>query len=504
MLALRGRGAGAQAPVIAFGEPAPFDAEVLRARARELAAAPYEPPTNAIPSVLAELSYDQHRDIRFRREAGLWSGQGLDAEAQFFHLGHQLNNPVHIFEVADGVAREVLYAPALFDFGRNEIETDFPSDLGYAGFRLHVPLNRPDYLDEVAAFLGASYFRALGRGQRYGLSARGIAIDTGLPSGEEFPWFRAFWLERPPAGAEQLVVHALLDGPSLAGAYTFAIVPGATTRIDVRAVLFPRQAIELLGVAPLTSMYLFGASDRRNVDDFRPNVHDSQGLQLWTGRGEWIWRPLVNPEQLRVSIFRDENPKGFGLLQRTREFEAYQDLEAHYELRPSLWVEPRGTWGPGHVRLLEIPTDEEIHDNIVAFWAPEAPVEPGSEWQLDYRLHWCMAPPARPEAAETLDTRVGAGGVPGQERDPESRKFVLDFTGGQLEALPPDAKVEAVVSASAGELTQPVAQKNAVTGGWRAFFDYRPDGGGPVELRAFLKLDEQILTETWSYQWTGE
>jgi len=492
----------AAADAVPLADPVPFEPAMVRERARELAAAPYEPPANAVPSVLAELDYDRYRDIRYRPDRALWEGE-RDAEAQFFHLGHQLRNPVHIHEVADGMAREVLYSPALFDFGNNEFEADFPGDLGFAGFRLHVPLNRPDYLDEVAAFLGASYFRAVGRGQHYGISARGIAVNTGLPSGEEFPWFRAFWLERPAPGAEQLVVHALLDGPSLTGAYRFAIVPGGTTRMDVHAVLFARRTIDLLGVAPLTSMYLFGANDRRGVDDFRPNVHDSEGLQIWDGGGEWIWRPLVNPNRLRLSIFRDENPKGFGLLQRTREFDAYEDLEARYDLRPSVWVEPQGAWGRGHVRLIELPTDAEIHDNIVAFWAPDDPVEAGSEHELAYRLYWCTEPPFRPERAETHDTRVGMGGVAGNDRDPDHRKFVIDFVGGQLEALPPDAEVVAEVSVSKGEITPPVAHKNEITGGWRTFFDYRPEDSGPAEFRCILKLGDELLSETWAYQWTA-
>jgi len=491
---------------IRFGEAAPFHPDVLRERARALARAPYRPPEGALPRVLAGLDYDRHRDIRFRPEMALWRGRNLDAEAQFFHLGHLLRNPVHIHEVADGMAREVLYTPELFDFGKNEFEPDFPQDLGFAGFRLHVPLNRPDYLDELAAFLGASYFRALGRGQRYGLSARGIAVDTGLPKGEEFPWFRAFWLERPAPGAEALVVHALLDGPSLAGAYRFRIAPGATTEMEVQTYLYPRAPIELLGIAPLTSMFLFGASDRVGVDDFRPNVHDSDGLQIWTGSGDWLWRPLVNPARLQLSLFEDESPRGFGLFQRKRDFAQFQDLEARYELRPSLWVEPLAPWGRGQVRLLEIPSAEEIHDNIVAFWVPERPVEAGSEWPIGYRLHWCTTPPEQPAGGTVLATRVGGGGVPGQDRDADAdadaRKFVIDFAGGQLEALAAEDAVEAAVEVSAGEITPPVAQRNVVTGGWRVFFDYHPKGDGPAELRCVLRLGDEVLTETWSYQWT--
>ena len=363
--------------------------------------------------------------------------RGAVARARFGCRGAVLSTsdttsrpPVHIYEVADGMARQVLYTPQLFDFGQNGFKPDFPEDLGFAGFRLHAPLNRPDYLDELAVFLGASYFRALGRNQRYGISSRGVAIDTGLPKQEEFPSFRRFWLERPAPGADQIVVHALLDGPSLTGAFSFKIRPGDATVMDVEATLYPRQAIELLGIAPLTSMFLFGPNDRQGVDDFRPQVHDSEGLQIWSGSGEWFWRPLVNPQQLRLSLFSDKDPKGFGLMQRTRAFEEYEDLEARFGLRPSLWVEPLEGWGQGHVRLIEIPSPAEVNDNIVAFWVPRAPVEAGSEWRFKYRLYWSMEAPVRPELAQTAATRVGMGGSP---PDGESRKFVIDFQGGQAQ-----------------------------------------------------------------------
>jgi glucans biosynthesis protein len=489
--------------VMRFGEPAPFDPKMVEGRARELAGSPYRPPGSDFPEILANLSYDEHRDIRFRNDHALWLERPVDAEVQFFHLGYGFRQPVHIFEVADGQQREILYSPELFDYGQNGFAPDFSEHLGFAGFRLHVPLNRPDYLDELAVFLGASYFRALGRGQRYGLSARGIAVDTGLPSGEEFPIFREFWLERPKEGQERLVVHALLDGPSLAGAYHFLIRPGETTVMAVQCTIFPRRTIDLLGIAPLTSMYLFGSADRKGVDDFRPEVHDSEGLQIWTGKGDWIWRPLNNPEVLRLSLYRDDNPKGFGLLQRTRSFDAYEDLESRYELRPSLWVEPRGRWGQGSIRLLELPTEQETNDNVVVFWAPAQVIEGGKEYGFDYRLHWCMIPPERPDLGQVIETRTGAGGVPGRDYGNDRRKFVIDFAGGRLSGLPADGEVEAVLDVSRGEATPPIVQKNVVTSGFRLFFEYTPEDEGPVEFRAHLKHGDDVLTEVWSYQWTA-
>ena len=293
--AARSSGHGEEAPAIRFGEPQPFSPDLVRERARALAGQAFEPADGTLPEVLTELDYDKHRAILFRPEMALWHGLGLDAEVQLFHLGYHFKTPVHIYEVADGMARQMLYTPQLFDFGQNGFKPDFAEDLGFAGFRLHAPLNRPDYLDELAVFLGASYFRALGRNQRYGISSRGVAIDTGLPKQEEFPAFRRFWLERPAPGADQVAMHALLDGPSLSGAFSFKMRPGDATVMDVEATLYPRQAIELLGIAPLTSMFLFGWNDRQGVDDFRPQVHDSEGLQMWSGSangsgGRWSIR----------------------------------------------------------------------------------------------------------------------------------------------------------------------------------------------------------------------
>ncbi|MEQ8964742.1 MAG: glucan biosynthesis protein [Azospirillaceae bacterium] len=494
-------------PGIRLGEATPFDPASLRERARALAGEAFRPRADEVPGPVADLGYDRHRAIRFRPDAALWSDADRPYRVQFFHLGSFYETPVHVFVVEEGQAREVLYDPALFTFGAEEFPdgppADMPDDLGFAGFRLHAPLNRPDVFDELAVFLGASYFRAVGAGQRYGLSARGIAVNTGQSEGEEFPDFVAFWLERPRPGASEIVLHALLDGPSVAGAYRFAIRPGATTEMDVDAALFPREAIDLFGVAPLTSMYLFGPADRGDVDDFRPAVHDSEGLEIWTGGGERIWRPLANPRRLRQAVYGDTNPRGFGLMQRTRDFDAYEDLEARYDLRPGLWVEPRSDWGRGQVRLFELPTDAEVNDNIVAFWVPGSPPEPGGEYRLAYRLHWCKDTPFPPSLARVVDTRVGAGGVPGTDSAGQGRKFVVDFAGGPLSELPADEIVNAELGVVRGATTEPVVQANPVTGGRRVFFDLRPeDSRPPVEFRLRLHRGGSVLSETWSYQWT--
>lgn len=336
---------------------------------------------------MKDLTYDQHRDIRFVRENGPWYGKRLPFEVQFFHLGSLFQVSVPINEVIDGKAKPIDYSPAFFNYGKNDLKiTD--NHLGYAGFRLHNPLNSPTYYDELVSFLGASYFRALGKQQKYGLSARGLAIDTAVQTGEEFPIFREFWIQRPKRGDKSVTVYALLDSPSITGAYTFVITPGKQTVMDVDTVLIPRKAINKIGIAPLTSMFLFGENTKNRFDDHRPEVHDSDGLLIWNGKDEVLWRPLDNSKYLRISSFMDENPKGFGLMQRDRDPAHYLDFEADYEQRPSAWVEPSGNWGKGTIQLVEIPSQQEIHDNIVAFWVPEKPVEPGVPLQYHYKLYW--------------------------------------------------------------------------------------------------------------------
>lgn len=480
--------------------PKRFNFADVRRRAEMLASQPFQAPNNALPDFLKNLDYDQYRDIRFRSDKSLWRDAGLPFEIQFAPLGFLFNRPVAINVVEDGQSKSVEYANDLFDYGRNKVPDNLPKDLGFAGFKVKYPLHTDSYYDEVAVFLGASYFRAVGQNQNYGISARGLAIDTGMPKPEEFPWFREFWLEKPTKDATELTVYALMDSQSLSGAYRFTIRPGIATQIDVKASLFIRDKVQKLGVAPLTSMFYHGALNERFFDDFRPQVHDSDGLLMDTGNGEWIWRPLNNPVRLRISAFQDNNPRGFGLLQRDRNFDNYQDLEARYHTRPSVWVEPQGEWGKGSIQLIEIPSDAERYDNIAAFWNPEKPVDPGQQLEYNYRLYFFLDMPNLSPGGRTLATRVGAGGT--TDVNPERRRFVIDFGGDALAKLPETAPVQAVVNASTGRIENVIAHRNPQTNGWRVSFELLPQDDTPSELRCFLKLDNDVLTETWSYQWT--
>ncbi len=363
-----------------------FSDATVRDAARELASKPFQAQETGLPGYLDTLGYDQYRMLRFDKRHALWRDTKLPWQVEFFHRGSIYKGRVDVNEVVDGRSSPIRYDPEDFSFGSVQRPTN--EDLGFAGFRLHAPMNRPDYFDEVVAFLGASYFRAVAKGLGYGLSARGLAIKTADQGGEEFPYFKTFWIERPAARTklEPITVHALLDSQSASAAFRFVITPGVQTVFDTAVTLFPRVDIDQAGIAPLTSMFLFDGNERSRVDDWRPAVHDSDGLLMLTGRGETLWRQLNNPARLQVSSFVDRSPKGFGLQQRKRAFAGYEDIESRYDNRPCAWVEPVGDWGEGAVMLVEIPSDKEVNDNIVAFWRPKAKLQAGVAYNYAYKL----------------------------------------------------------------------------------------------------------------------
>jgi glucans biosynthesis protein len=467
----------------------------VAALARSAAKAPFQEPKGRIPDYLLKLSDDDWRDIRFHPEHALWRGQGLPFEVEFFHPGGLYNRIVRINSVDARGVHPLAFSPGQFDYGRNKFASQVPQDLGYAGWRLHYPINEPGRLDEVIVFLGASYYRAVGRHQAFGLSARGVAVDTGLPSGEEFPWFKEFWIVTPAKAARSVEVYALLESRRVAGAYRFTITPGPRTEVDVQARLFPRAPIALLGVAPLTSMYLYGENSQSRRADFRPEVHDSDGLLVALSTSTWLWRPLLNPKRINVSVFRTAHLKGFGLQQRDRDFDHYQDLETRQDLRPSSWVVPQGNWGPGAVELVELPSPEEIYDNIVAFWSPQQPLQPGRGTSFFYKQYWYDEDRALSPQGRAVATRHDRGASPG------SHRFVIDFTGEELAGLPADTVLRGVITIGSGsaELLEQQVVKNPVTQGWRLVFQVRPKSEQPVALQALLTRGPQTLTETWSY-----
>jgi glucans biosynthesis protein len=488
----------AYALALASGAALAFDFDDVAQRARALAAKPYAKPPAKLPKELMSLGYDQYRDIRFRNDRFHWRGGKAPFELAFFHSGFYFDQPVRINEVSAEGVREIRFNPDDFNYGANKIDPQKIRDAGFAGFRVHYPMNTPKYKDEVVVFLGASYFRALGKDQRYGASARGLAIDTALASGEEFPRFVEFWIHRPAPGAKELVIHALLDSKSVAAAYRFVVRPGTETVMDVRAQLHLRENVAKLGIAPLTSMFHFGESQRAPTPDYRPEVHDSDGLSVHTGTGEWVWRPLANPKRLLVTSFATTNPEGFGLMQRDRAFPSYEDLEARYEMRPSVWIAPRGKWGAGRIELVQIPTPDETNDNIVAFWVPASPPAVRQPWDLEYRVHWQKEQETRPQLSWVAQTRRGAGYL----RSPDKNiAFMIDFEGPALKKMPADAKLEGAFTADGNaKILESIAFRNEATGGWRVALKLRrADDKKPVELRGFLRNGTETISETWSY-----
>jgi len=482
------------------GTAAAFGLDEASEVAQALAAKPYRIPRDDLPAELRDLSYDAYRDIRFNSAHALWRGEGLPFEVMFFHRGKFQTGRVGISEISERGIRPISYERGDFDFGQNKLTPEAWGDLGFAGLRVHFALNGPQYKDELVVFLGASYFRALGSGQVYGVSARGLAIDTVGAGGEEFPRFTQFWLERPAPQANSLVIYALLDSPRAAGAYQFTVHPGAQTTVDVRARLYLRAGVATLGLAPLTSMFLHGAIAPR-AGDFRPQVHDSDGLMLALGEGgEWLWRPLVNPPQLLVSSFATGQLRGFGLMQREREFSRYEDTEAQYQRRPSVWITPQGSWGAGRVELVQIPTPDETNDNVVAYWVPQTLPPIGEPLELSYRMQWQGDDQQRPPNGWTVQSRRGHGYVAQGQPDARETQYVIDFDGPALRALGAQDTVDPVVSASANaQVLERNAFRNPVTGTWRMTVRLRRLASSqPVELRAFLQSANHAMTETWT------
>ncbi|WP_210179607.1 glucan biosynthesis protein [Bosea sp. PAMC 26642] len=495
-----------------LGEAEAFGFEALKTRARALAAQPYQAPPSPRADVLERIDYDAHGKIKFKPEMALWANGPSPWPVTFFHLGRYFQKPVRMHVVDGGQAREIVYDESYFEMPADSPAKELPAGAGFAGFRFQEsrtghPGRKGEKLDwkknDWVAFLGASYFRAIGELYQYGLSARGLAIDpavAGKP--EEFPDFTHIWLETPQAASEYVVVYALLSGPSVAGAYRFRMHRAKGVTMEIEKALFLRNDVARLGIAPLTSMYWYSETAKSTAVDWRPEVHDSDGLALWTGAGERAFRPLNNPVRTTASAFMDENPRGFGLLQRDREVGHYLD-GVFYERRPSLWVETQGSWGKGAVQLIEIPTDDEIHDNIVAMWVPDGPARAGASYAYRYTLHWLADEPFVPALGRVVATRLGNGGQPGTVRPRGVRKFMVEFLGPALEKIPFGVKPEVVLSASRGSFSYVFAEAvpDDVPGHWRAQFDLTVEGNDPVEMRCFMRGGDAVLTETWLYQY---
>lgn len=457
----------------------------------------YVEPRQPAPDIVRAVNFALSQRIQFKPEFALWKDGLPPLPLRFFTVKQMVPYSVKINAIMGSSAREIVYRPSYFDWGGTGLDKKLPQDFGFSGFRV---MNGRGVERDWLAFQGASYFRTSGSDDQYGASARGIAVNTAASTREEFPIFTEFWVGEDKAGA--VTIYALLDGRSLTGAYKFVARRTNGVVMDVHAELFPRTDIERLGIAPLTSMFWYSETNRLQGDDWRPEIHDSDGLALWTGSGERIWRPLVNPPSVQANSFVDNNPKGFGLMQRDRDFNDYQDDGTFYNKRPSIWVEPRGNWGEGAVQLVEIPTNDETHDNIVAYWLPKQHVAAGSHLSLDYRLYWQDPSPFIPQnVGYVVSTRIGRGGIVGGPAVPNSHKFVVDFEGGPLTGMTPRYDITPVVTLSRGKVDHPYVLKIVGTERWRAVFDVIVDGKAPLDMRCYLRLGDKTLSETWLYQY---
>lgn len=476
-----------------------FSPQWLQDHAQELSTRPDNVEEMAEDNPLRSLDYDDFRRIEFDPDAAIWADESRDFTLQLFHPGFYYTIPVEINLVKDGMAQRLPFTTDVFNYSEDLGDIDQSSAEGYAGFRVHHPINTSDRIEEFLVFLGASYFRSTAKGQFYGLSARGLAVDTIGPRGEEFPRFSKFWIEAPEEATDEIVIHALLESESVTGAYHFTVAPGQPTRILVDAHLYPRRDLAHVGIAPLTSMFMFDATNRSRFDDFRNAIHDSDGLQILQANGEQVWRPLANPLHLQASTFiAEEAPVGFGLLQREQSFDHFNDDEARYDKRVSLWIEMLGDWADGHVELVEIPTDEEINDNIVAYWQPSAALQAGESYHFRYRMHWGNASPFALSEGRVVDTATGP--VP----DSEERIFVIDFSEGR--AIPDVmSDLEAVniqASTTAGVITDVSGKLVDANGRYRTYVKVDPQGASVAELRVSLEVGGQKWGETWLYRWT--
>ena len=481
----------------AEGEGAGFSFAAVCESARSLAARDFQPVQNTdLPEAMKKLTYDEYQMIRYRPEHNLWKDDHMRFEVQFIPRGYLYQDPVKIHILDGRRVSDVVCSPEDFDYGATRASQDPPASVQVAGFRLLYPLNSPQKLDEVAEFLGASYFRVLGAAQRYGTSLRGLAVDTAQPAGEEFPRFTEFWLEKPPPLAGGMRLYALLNGPSVAGAYHFTIEPGAPTKVQVEASLFFRKSPQKVGLAPLGSLYLTGQNRTRFVPDYRPQVHDADGLQIESGDGDWIWRPLVNPARtFWITRFPITELKGFGLMQRDRQFSDYDDLQSRFELRPCYWIEPGAGWEAGAVELVEIPTSNDYNDNIVAYWTPRERPGPSNEVLLTYRISALSEGPDHASLLRARSTHIQP------ETGDKPPRFVIDFTGTPPRPFNPESAGAVKVQASQGQVRNLVLRTNDANGGWQVFFDLAGAGDNRSQVKLRLQAGGEPVSETWVYDY---
>jgi periplasmic glucans biosynthesis protein len=460
--------------------------------ARALSRLPYTPPDTALPERFRDLDYDRYIRIQTRPEAALFRGEPSDFVIEPLHRGFVFSSTVRLFTVRDGVIERVSYDPSLFRYGDIGAPEE-KADIGFSGFRI-LARNGDGFVEE-AVFQGATYFRAIARGQTLGAMARGLSLRTSDPGGEEIPAFRMIFIERPMPG-EPLTIHAIADSESLTAAFRFVFRPGGIALVDTDMSVFARQDIANFGIGGMQTTYFFGANDRQGVDDLRVAAFENDGLQMHRGNGEWLWRPINNPADLQISAFVDTSPRGFGFLQRQRAASAFEDDNQGFESRPSVFVEPVGDWGAGSVELIEIPTQSDINDNVIAYWRPAKTLAAGESMRFAYRQSWCWEPLSVSGGAKVIQSRSGAG------IGTANRRFLVEFAGETLKGIPA-SEIGIELSAVPGKIVSHLLRHDPVTGIGRLIFQVESDGSAVTELRAVLLPKSRPPSETWLFRWTA-
>jgi glucans biosynthesis protein len=480
-------------PGVRLADPVPFDPNSVPDMARELAKHAFKPISNDLPDPFKSLNYDQYNGIALRDESRIWADQTVGFVIEPLHRGFEFPNAIQLNLVADDKSYRIIYDTSLFDFGKLG-EPKKIGDIGFSGFRVLAPQSDHD-LEDIASFQGANFFRAQADGQVAGLLARALALKIGDPRGEEMPVFKSLWIEKPSLVAATLVVHALVDSESVAGAFRFTVRPGEATIIDTECTLFPRVSIDDYGLATMSATHLLGFMDHKKFDDYRPMVSEVCGIQMLTGAEEWVWRPVANPSALQISSFQDNKPRGFGCLIRDRDFEDYVDPDNQWERRPSLWIEPLGDWSEGVVQLMEIPSQSDANDNILCFWRPKEALKAGGEVSFAYRQFWCWDPPQRPDLARAMHSRAGESG--------KHQRFFVEFVGDSLGDAELANKIDPTLTTGAGSITIKRLFADPDQKTCRVFFDLDPASADSAELRLVLTVDGKPVSETWLYRWTA-
>jgi glucans biosynthesis protein len=477
----------------ALGEPSPFGAGTAIAEAKDLSRKLFKPISSELPPPFRGLTYEQYASIREQPGTAIWTAEKTGFTIEPLHRGFIFASPVELNLVADGQARRIIYDPALYDFGSLTVP-DKIGDMGFSGFRILAQASGGPAL--LAIFQGATFFRAVAAGQTPGAIARALSINTADTRAEEIPFFRKIWIERPSLAAAALVIYALIDSESITGACRFTLRPGEATIIDTECTLFARAAVDNLGLSAISAAHFSCPLGQRRSDDLRPCISETGGLQMLTGKGEWLWRPVSNRDTLQLSAFADENPRGFGFLQRDRFFDHYQDDDQHFESRPSLWIEPIGDWAQGALQLIEIPSDSEANDNIIAYWKPKQPLAAGSEVSYAYRQFWCWSPPEQPPLAVAMQSRSGKGSAP------KRRRFLVEFTGETLGEPETLAAMKPNLNVAPGAILSLRSFARPDNKSCRVLFEIDPGGESYTEMRLVLEAAGKPLSETWLYRWT--